>query len=279
MNTFFSSRGRLLKNFGSLVNTEPSTSLEYALRPPTSPMNSGLSLPKKEAIANVSFATGGLIETKNTDLIVVQCSTISPEESSLVADLYSKKQIRMLTVPMLGGTTAVERGEITLIGAGSKTTFELVEPILKDLSRQIFYVGSDHRTASILKLAVNINIALIALALAEGLVFARGNGIDTGTFVKILNSTYFKTGMSEKKGPRIINDDYTPSFYLMNMVKDLDLAMQTAYTSGLTLPITASAQAVYKAADAFGLSMGDYTSVASYLLKQNGFNTFQTHHH
>ena len=185
----------------------------------------------------------------------------------------------MLTVPMLGGKTAVERGEITLIGAGPKTTYELVEPILKDLSRQIFYVGSDHRTASILKLAVNINIALIALALAEGLVFARGNGIDTGTFVKILNSTYFKTGISEKKGPRIINDDYTPSFYLMNMVKDLDLAMQTAYTSGLTLPVTASAQAVYKASDAFGLSMRDYTSVASYLLKQNGFNTFQTHPH
>jgi 3-hydroxyisobutyrate dehydrogenase len=232
-----------------------------------------------QAIANVSFATGGLIETTNTDLIVVQCSTISPEESSLVADLHSKKQIRMLTVPMLGGKTAVERGEITLIGAGPKTTYELVEPILKDLSRQIFYVGSDHRTASILKLAVNINIALIALALAEGLVFARGNGIDTGTFVKILNSTYFKTGISEKKGPRIINDDYTPSFYLMNMVKDLDLAMQTAYTSGLTLPVTASAQAVYKASDAFGLSMRDYTSVASYLLKQNGFNTFQTHPH
>ena len=232
-----------------------------------------------QAIANVSFATGGLIETTNTDLIVVQCSTISPEESSLVADLHSKKQIRMLTVPMLGGKTAVERGEITLIGAGPKTTYELVEPILKDLSRQIFYVGSDHRTASILKLAVNINIALIALALAEGLVFARGNGIDTGTFVKILNSTYFKTGISEKKGPRIINDDYTPSFYLMNMVKDLDLSMQTAYTSGLTLPVTASAQAVYKASDSFGLSMRDYTSVASYLLKQNGFNTFQTHPH
>ena len=183
-----------------------------------------------QAIANVSFATGGLIETTNTDLIVVQCGTISPEESSLVADLHSKKQIRMLTVPMLGGKTAVERGEITLIGAGPKTTYELVEPILKDLSRQIFYVGSDHRTASILKLAVNINIALIALALAEGLVFARGNGIDTGTFVKILNSTYFKTGISEKKGPRIINDDYTPSFYLMNMVKDLDLSMRRQST-------------------------------------------------
>ncbi|HET8685776.1 MAG TPA: NAD(P)-dependent oxidoreductase, partial [Methanosarcina sp.] len=182
-----------------------------------------------QAVANVSFMTRGLIETKNPDLIVIQCSTISPEESNKVADLYFKKQIRMLSVPMLGGTTAVERGEITLVGAGPKAAYELAEPILKDLSTQIFYVGSDHGTASALKLAININIALIALALAEGLVFVRGTGVDTDTFVKILNSTYFKTGISERKGPRIVNDDYTPSFYLMNMVKDLDLALRTAY--------------------------------------------------
>ena len=229
-----------------------------------------------QAVADVCFKTGGLIETTNTDLIVIQCSTISPDESNKVADFYSNKQIRMLTVPMLGGTTAVERGEITLIGAGPKSVYEVAEPILKDLSGQIFYIGSDHRAASALKLAININIALIALALAEGMVFARGTGVDTGTFVKILNSTYFKTGISEKKGPRIVNDDYTASFYLTNMVKDLDLALRTAYTSGLTLPTTASAEAVYRASEAFGLSVKDYTSVASFLLKLNGFNTFRT---
>jgi 3-hydroxyisobutyrate dehydrogenase len=228
-----------------------------------------------QAVANVSFTRGGLIQTTNTDLIVIQCSTISPEESSRVANLYSNKQIRMLSVPILGGTAAVQRGEITLVGAGPKIAYGLAEPVLKDLSKQIFYLGSDHKTASALKLAFNINIALIALALSEGLVFARGTGVDTTTFIRILNSTYFKTGISENKGPRIVNDDYTASFHLMNMVKDLDLALRTAYTAGLTLPITTSAEAVYKASEAFGLAMKDYTSVASYLLKLNGFNAFQ----
>lgn len=229
-----------------------------------------------QAVANISSMMEGIIETTNRDLIVVQCSTISPDESSKLADLYSNKQIRMLTVPILGGTAAVERGEITLIAAGPKTAYELVDPVLRDLSTQIFYIGPDHRTASALKLAFNIHIALIALALAEGLVFARGTGVDTATYIKVLNSTYFKTGISERKGPRIINDDYNASFYLMNMVKDLDLAMRTAYTSGLTLPITTSAEAVYRASEAVGLSKMDYTSVASYLLKLNGFNTFHT---
>jgi 3-hydroxyisobutyrate dehydrogenase-like beta-hydroxyacid dehydrogenase len=261
------------------ILTRDATNLKMVDRPEEIGNNSDMAIicvKDYQAVTDVSFKTGGLIETTNTDLIVMQCSTISPDESNKVADFYSNKQIRMLTVPMLGGTTAVERGEITLIGAGPKTAYELAEPILKDLSGQIFYLGSDHRAASAFKLAININIALIALALGEGMVFARGTGVDTGTFVKILNSTYFKTGISEKKGPRIVNDDYTPSFYLTNMVKDLDLALRTAYTSGITLPTTASAEAVYRASEAFGLSMKDYTSVASYLLKLNGFNTFQS---
>jgi len=229
-----------------------------------------------QAVANVSFATRGLIGSSNRDLIVIQCSTISPEESNKLADLYSNRQIKMLSIPILGGTAALERGEITLIAAGPKIAYEMTEPILKDLSAQIFYLGTDHRTASALKLAFNIHIALLALALAEGLVFSKGTGVDTDTYLKVLNSTYFKTGISERKGPRIINGDYNPSFHLVNMVKDLDLALRTAYTSGLTLPTTVSAEAVYRASETFGLSMMDYTSVASYLLKLNGFSTFRT---
>ena len=95
-----------------------------------------------QAVANVSFMGGGLIETTNTDLIVIQSSTISPQESNRVADLYTNKQIRMLSVPILGGTTAVQRGEVTLIVAGIKIAYELAEPVLKDLSTQIFYLGS-----------------------------------------------------------------------------------------------------------------------------------------
>jgi 3-hydroxyisobutyrate dehydrogenase len=44
-----------------------------------------------EAVSNISFEKNGLIENPNKDLIVLQCSTISPDESNKVADLYSSK--------------------------------------------------------------------------------------------------------------------------------------------------------------------------------------------
>jgi 3-hydroxyisobutyrate dehydrogenase len=227
-----------------------------------------------EAVSNVSFEKGGLIENPKTDLVVLQCSTIAPAESHKIADLYSNIGIKMISVPILGGISAAERGELVLIAAGAKADYDQSESILKDISKQVFYIGSNHSTASILKLAVNINISLIALALAEGLVFVKGNNIDPNIFVKIFNTTYFKTGISENKGPKIANDDYTTSFHLMNMVKDLNLALRTAHNSGLVLPTTTSAHTVYRASEVFGLSNMDYTSVASFLLKLNGKNAF-----
>ncbi|MGH9988465.1 MAG: hypothetical protein ACRD8W_31405 [Nitrososphaeraceae archaeon] len=104
-----------------------------------------------------------------------------------------------------------------LIAAGAKSEYDKSVPVLNDISRQTFYIGSNHGSASALKLAVNINISLIAIALAEGLVFVKGNNIDPNIFVRILNSTYFRTGISEIKGPKIANDEYAASFYLMNM--------------------------------------------------------------
>jgi 3-hydroxyisobutyrate dehydrogenase len=227
-----------------------------------------------EAVSNVSFEKGGLMESPKADLVVIQCSTIAPDESRKIADLYSSKGIRMISVPILGGISAAESGELVLIAAGNRTDYDQSESILKDISKQVFYIGSDHSTASVLKLAVNINISLIALALAEGLVFVKGNNIDPNIFVEIFNSTYFKTGISENKGPKIVSDDYTTSFHLMNMVKDLDLALRTAHSAGLILPASTSAHTVYRASEVFGLSNMDYTSVASFLLKVNGNNTF-----
>jgi integrase len=175
---------------------------------------------------------------------------------------------------IIGGISAVERGELILIAAGSKKIYNRAKSLFNDISKQVIYVGSNHSAASTLKLAVNINIALIALAFAEGLAFVKGTGLDPDIFLKILNSTYFRTGLSENKGPKIINDEYAPSFSLANMTKDLKLTLQTAYNSGLTLPTTSSSHAIYKASEAAGLSKLDYTSVASFILRLNDIRRF-----
>ena len=45
----------------------------------------------------------------------------------------------MISVPILGGIAAAER-ELILIAAGAKTYYDQSESILKDISKQVFYI-------------------------------------------------------------------------------------------------------------------------------------------
>lgn len=224
-----------------------------------------------DAVKQVLLGDSGVIRSGNNNLIVADASTISPLQSAHCAQELRKAGIEMLGMPVMGGPAAAEAGDLVPMVAGSRRAFEKARPIIDKLGRT-FYVGERDGTANAIKLALNLNIALVASAVSEGITLARGCGIDPSIFVQILNSTYFKTGLSEKKGPKMVKNDFTPSFHLKNMLKDLGLAASTAQAAGITLPQTALAQQIFTAANNSGFSDQDYTSICAFLAKINGMD-------
>jgi 3-hydroxyisobutyrate dehydrogenase len=222
-----------------------------------------------EAVKEVLLGKDGIAESGNRKVIMVDASTISPSQSEHCAQALRKVGIEMLGMPVMGGPAAAETGDLVPMVAGSRQAFEKVRPIIEKLGKT-FYVSERDGAANAIKLAINLNIALVASAVSEGITLVKGSGIDPAIFVQILNSTYFKTGLSEKKGPKMVKNDFTPSFHLKNMLKDLELANSTAQAAGITLPQTALAQQIYRAANNSGFSDQDYTSICAFLAKING---------
>ena len=222
-----------------------------------------------EAVKEVLLGKCGIIEAANRDLIVADASTISPSQSEHCAQELRKAGITMLGMPVMGGPAAAKVGELVPMVAGSRQAFEKARQVIEKLGKT-FYVGERDGSANTIKLALNLNIALVASAVSEGITLVRGCGIDPSIFVQVLNSTYFKTGLSEKKGPKMVRNDFTPSFHLKNMLKDLDLATGTAQAAGITIPQTALAQQIFRAASNSGFSDQDYTSICAFLARING---------
>jgi 3-hydroxyisobutyrate dehydrogenase len=222
-----------------------------------------------DAVKDILFGTRGVIESGNYNLVVADASTISPSQSQDCAQRLRSSGIEMLSIPVMGGPAAAEAGELIPIVSGNRQAFENVRQAIEKLGR-IFYVGERDGSANTIKLALNLNIALIASALSEGITLVRRAGIDPSIFIEILNSTYFKTGLSEKKGPKMVKSDFSPTFHLKNMLKDLELATTTAQGNGITLPQTALAQQIFRAANNMGFSDQDYTSICAFLTKING---------
>jgi len=219
-----------------------------------------------DAVKEISFDKDGIVEGKHDGLIVADMSTINPNRSKEIAKQFNQYNITMLDTPVMGGPNVAINGKLVLMAAGDKNAFEKHKKIFDVIADKTFFLGANG-TAHSVKLAMNLQIGMLALALSEGITLAKESGVDPEIFLKILNSTYFKTGMSENKAYKMIKDDFTPTFTLSNLKKDLDTINKTAEEFGLTLPMSTKANEIYKRAIDEGFGELDYTGILAYLKK------------
>lgn len=225
-----------------------------------------------EAINNILFNENGLVNTNNKTLIVSDFSTITPKQGEFLSQRLKEYEISFLNTPVMGGPKAALNGNLIPIVSGNNSSFERIKPILENIGNPIYYIGGQPGAANAIKLSLNLNIAIIAVALSEGLVLTSKFDLDPSLYLKILNSTYFKTNTSEKKGDKMINDEYPPSFYLRNMKKDLSLVIESARDKGITLPLTNSVLQLFDYGQKIGFGNLDYTAIYKVMKKLNGIN-------
>jgi 3-hydroxyisobutyrate dehydrogenase len=113
---------------------------------------------------------------------------------------------------------------------------------------------------------------MLALALSEGIMLVKKSNVDPKIFLEILNSTYFKTGMSEKKAYKMIEGKYDTTFTLANLKKDITTMTNTAKSLGIKLPMINKAEEMYENAIKEGFGNTDYTGIIEYLKKINEEN-------
>lgn len=217
-----------------------------------------------DVVRKVSFGDSCISCGKHDGLVVADMSTINPIASKEIANEFAEKGIVMLDTPVMGGPNVAINGELVMMVGGNKESFEKYREILDVIANKVFYLG-ENGTAHAVKLAMNLQIAMLSLALSEGITLARGASIEPEVFLQILNSTYFKTGMSETKAYKMIKDSYEPTFTLSNLKKDLDTINQTAQAFGLELPMAKMANQVYQDAVEKGFGDLDYTGILAYI--------------
>lgn len=217
-----------------------------------------------DVVRKVSFGDSCISCGKHDDLVVADMSTINPIASKEIANEFAKKGIIMLDTPVMGGPNVAITGELVMMVGGNKESFEKYRKIFDVIANKVFYLG-ESGTAHAVKLVMNLQIAMLSLALSEGITLARGASIEPEIFLQILNSTYFKTGMSEIKAYKMIKDSFEPTFTLSNLKKDLDTINQVAQAFGLELPMAKKANQVYQDAVEKGFGDLDYTGILAYI--------------
>ena len=234
-----------------------------------------ISVTDGNAVKEILFGNNGLIYSNNNQLSIIDTSTVLPEDSIYCANLMKRKGYAMIQAPIMGGPDATRKGDVISIVSGDKKIMEKCRRILTNFSKKIFYAGYRDGAANYLKLGLNLNIALIAISLSESIIFIKKSKTDPAVFLDILNSTYFKTGLSEVKGPKMIRNNFEPKFFLKNMLKDVQLLNECAKRNNASLSFSSLAEQYFRMASNRGYSELDYTAI----LKLFGeFNNLKSYH-
>ena len=219
-----------------------------------------------DAVKQVLFGKGGVISGKHEDMTVADMSTINPNAAKEISKKLHDEGIKSIEIPVMGGPNVAIDGKLVLMASGDKQSFERFSQVFNTIANKTFFLGESGSAHSI-KLAMNLQISLLALSLSEGITLTKKAGFDPEKFLEILNSTYFSTGMSQNKAFKMIKDDYQPTFTLKNMKKDLDTIIASAKDFDAKLPIAERANEIYSHALNAGFGEIDYTGVLAYIKK------------
>ncbi len=113
------------------------------------------------------------------------------------------------------------------------------------------------------KVTQNLVLGNILQAFNEGLVLSTKGGVDPEVMIEILNNTGARSGYVAAK-PSVLKGDFSTTFSVRWMEKDLGLAIEVASELGVPLfTTTAASRQLLQAAIAMGYGEGGYQRLHS----------------
>ncbi|MEX2683439.1 MAG: NAD(P)-dependent oxidoreductase [Candidatus Sigynarchaeota archaeon] len=196
-----------------------------------------LSLMTPAIIHDVLFGKDGIVASTKLPKIIIDTSTGSPDDAARFQRELAVKGIEYLEAPISGTSVQIGNKEGVFLVGGNIEAFQACKDIFDALGGKVIHLGAAGNGARA-KLAINLVLGLNRAALAEGLVFASGLGIDGKTFLDLLKLTPARSAVADLKGPKMVSGDFTTQGKLAQHRKDVELMIEAAHKAGHTLPFT-----------------------------------------
>lgn len=204
----------------------------------------------------------GVVDGIRTGKVVIDMSTNLPSVVRRLAENIRKKGGEFVDAPVLGSVKPATDGTLTVLAAGRKEVVESVRPILETMGKKIWYIGDTGMGCS-MKLTLNLHLNLLTGAFAESLALGAKAGLDPSLIVDILNNSILKTYITETKGKKVLDGDWTPAFAIELASKDAHLASEMAKEVNAPIPLGSIVKQLYSAVIASGKKDLDFCALVT----------------
>jgi 3-hydroxyisobutyrate dehydrogenase-like beta-hydroxyacid dehydrogenase len=202
-----------------------------------------------QALKDVTAGRHGIAAGLSPGQLYIDMSSVSPRASVDAAARARSVAAPMLDAPVSGTVPQVLDGTLFIMVGGALTAFQQAEPLLSSLGRSVVRVGRNGQGV-LLKLAINLNLAVQVLAFSEGLLMAERGGIDPGLAADIMASSAIGSPSLQGRAPLMLTPPEQAWFDIALMDKDVRLALAEAERLRVpALAAVAAAEALDKARD------------------------------
>lgn len=185
-------------------------------------------------VEEVYLGEGGVIGSAKPGAYLIDMTTSSPKLAGDIWMVAEASGLHALDAPVSGGDLGARNATLTIMVGGAPGDYQEVLPILETMGKCIVHHGPAG-SGQHAKMANQVAIAGSMLALVECLSYGQAAGLDPEKLLESVTAGSATSWSLENYGPRILNEDFKPGFFVKHFIKDMGIAIDEAEEMGISL--------------------------------------------
>ena len=195
-------------------------------------------------VKEVTFDQDGLLSGAEKPKMLIDCSSISVEESAELRARLGERGVSLIAAPVSGNAKVIEAGKLSAVVSGPEADARTAMPLIEAFApRGVAYVG-DGELARICKIAHNVMLGVVIENLIEITLLANKMGVPRHAFLAFINNSVIGSMFTAYKTPALVNLDWATTFTPGLLRKDLDLGLELGREWDVPMPVPAAAREV-----------------------------------
>ncbi len=214
-----------------------------------------LSLPNDAIVRSVIDAA-----TLRSGQVIIDTTTGAAAATERLAQECAARGVELVDATISGSSALVRDGQAVILAGATEAGWGETHELLALLAKECFQVGPPGAGAR-MKLVTNLVLGLNRAALAEGLAFAKAQGLDLELTLKLFRATPAYSRIMDTKGEKMIQQEFSPQAKLSQHLKDVELMLAAAEELELSLPLTTAHRELLLVAQELGFGEQDNSAV------------------
>jgi len=212
------------------------------------------------ASRNVWLGENGALNGATANSLLIESSTLSVGWIQELAAKAAERQCQFLDATVTGTKPHAESGQLLFLVGGSADALDAARSVFSVLGRDVVHLGPTG-SGALMKLVNNFLCGVQAASFGEAMSLVDAGGLDRDKAISILNGGAPGSGILKRIADRMAANDFSPTFALRWMAKDVTYALADASARGVSLQTASAALSVLQQAIAQGHGDEDFAAV------------------